>query len=347
MSDPPTNTDPLRRLDAQPPLVWLQERDIDLLICAELHADGPLRRQFAKIAQADCDDFRGAWVSHREDDGETDLVVGFGSAQWESLLLVENKVSAEFQPDQPQRYRERARRYDSVPPHPRVTSVLLAPAAYFGRAGSDVFNARVSYEQVIEALADSPDGRVRFLSHALQRAVLDRRHYVPEPDAAVTALWRAIYRVATNAAPLLNMAPVGEKPKGARFIKFTPDSFASIASGVDIVIKNGKGDAGPTERTFVDLQFGGTSDGQLKEATNGILRPRMFVVAAAKSASIRINLPPVDYERPADAQLPAIREAVEQADLLRRFFVRNGPVLIGRLRDASLRRHAASRMQPP
>ena len=233
MSTPPAaNPDLLQRLDVQPPLVWLQERDVDLLICAELHVDGPLRRHFAKIAHAAADDFRGAWVSHRDDAGETDLVVGFGSARWKALLLVENKVSAEFQPDQPQRYRERARRYALVPPYPTVTSVLLAPAAYFGRTGSRIFDRRVSYEELVEALADAQDGRTRLLSAAL-RAVLDRRRYVPEPDATVTAIWQTIYEVATDQAPLLCMAPPGEKPKGARFVYFNPEAFASIASGVD------------------------------------------------------------------------------------------------------------------
>ena len=322
-----TNVDPLQRLAAQPPIAWLQERDIDLLICAELHVEGgPLRRYFSQVAEAAHDDFLGAWVSHVEDDGETDLVVGFGRAPFESLLLVENKVSAAFQPDQPQRYRERVNRLTSVPPHPRVRSVLLAPDAYFRRAGSTVFDAHVSYEEFIAVLAATEDARSRFLSNALQRAILDRRQYVPDPDAAVTALWRAIYEVATEEAPLLCMPPPGEKPKGARFIYFTPDGFASMADGVDIVIKNGKDEAGPTERTFVDLQFRGTAKADLEYATTGILDDDMSIETAGQSASIRIDLPPLDYRAPARRQLATIRQAIEQADRLRQFFLEHGPL---------------------
>lgn len=329
MSTPPNeNANPLQTLDAQPPLVWLQERDIDLLICANLHAKGALRQRFADIAHATGSASRGAWVSHVEDDGETDLLVGFGSPRWEALLLVENKVSAEFQLDQPERYRERARRYASVPPFPSVKSVLLAPAAYFDRPGSEVFDARVSYEDLIDVLADAQDGRARFLSDALRRAILGRRDYVVEPDAAVTALWRAIYEVASDEAPLLDMRMPGEKPKGARFIYLTPASFASIASGVDIVIKNRKDDGSPIERTFVDLQFRQTGAAQLQEASDGILGAGMFVASAGKSASIRVDVLSLDYQAPAETQLAAIRTAVEQADRLRQFFLEHGPLLV-------------------
>ncbi len=318
-----TNTDPLQRLAGQPPVAWVRERDIDLLICAELHAGGPLRRRFAQIADAAPDDFLGAWVSHAEDEGETDLVVGFGAGSFEALLLVENKVSAEYQPDQPQRYRARANRFESTPPHPRVRCVLLAPDAYSRRAGSDVFDAHLGYEALIEVLAGAEDTRSGFLSDALRRAMDGRPRYVPDPDAAVTDLWRAIYEVATKEAPLLRMPPPGEKPKGSRFIYCTPDGFAPIAGGTDIVIKN-KGDAGPTERTFVDLQFRNMRKGELEHATAGTLDGDMFIETAGKSASIRIDVCPLDYQAPADPQLAAIRQAVEQADRLRRFFLEHG-----------------------
>ena len=89
----------LTELRRRKPTEWLRERDVDLLICSELHVDGgPLQRLFLGGWNGGVATFGGAWVSHRESDGETDIVVSFVSESEVLVLLVENKISAGFQP---------------------------------------------------------------------------------------------------------------------------------------------------------------------------------------------------------------------------------------------------------
>ena len=59
----------------RPPIGKLWERDIDLLLCSELHVAGPLRQRFADLWGTEIDGFEGAWVSHDDEDGELDLVI--------------------------------------------------------------------------------------------------------------------------------------------------------------------------------------------------------------------------------------------------------------------------------
>ena len=48
--------------------------------------------------------------------GSSDIVVAFGSTEGFLVLLIENKIDAEFQPDQPERYRDRAVRWQGLLP---------------------------------------------------------------------------------------------------------------------------------------------------------------------------------------------------------------------------------------
>lgn len=52
---------------------WLRERDIDLLLCAELHVPGALRHKFEEVLGVGDVTFEGAWVSLAELEGENPL----------------------------------------------------------------------------------------------------------------------------------------------------------------------------------------------------------------------------------------------------------------------------------
>ena len=113
-----TNSTPLDRLKNRPPMQWLRERDIDLLICSELHSPGPLWDLFLGGWNSGVAEFDGAWMSWQDVDGETDIVVSFKAGANALILLIENKIAAQFQPDQPRRYRIRAQRWQASLPSP-------------------------------------------------------------------------------------------------------------------------------------------------------------------------------------------------------------------------------------
>ena len=194
---------------------WLRERDIDLLICSELHfKEGPLHRLLVGGWNSGNVEFDGAWVSHHDSDGEVDILASFQSGSKSLFLLIENKIDAEFQPEQPQRYGERAQRWkDESSGNLEIETVLLGPEDYFENEGSEIFDRQVSYEEVIAALADSADSRTQFLAKTLKDGIEYHKHgYKALHNDSTTAIWGAIWKVANAEAPKLRM----KKPEASR-----------------------------------------------------------------------------------------------------------------------------------
>lgn len=312
---------PFRTLRERPPIGWLRERDIDLLICSELHVDGPLRRYLANMLNVTDGEFEGAWVSHNDLDGESDLVIGFSQGEELMIALIENKVAADFQPDQVSRYRARATRWQANTPASRVVSVLIAPLDYLSRDGSDGFDLQITYEHLADCLRESADQRSTFLAEALLAGVeAYRRGYTATPNQAVTDVWTAIWHVAMTEVPELNMERPAPKPSGSSFIYFRrPTGFSLVdMRRVDLVLKAAHGN--------VDLQFKRTGPEELEKSLGHLLERDMTIARAAGSASIRISVPRLDFGSPADAQHEDIRESLVQAERLRKFFVEKQPL---------------------
>ena len=117
-------------------------------------------------------------------------------------LLVENKIDAEFQKGQVERYTSRARSWEERGDANEVRTLLLAPSDYFGRPGAELFDERIDYEDAMASLAGADDGRSRFLAGVLGQGIdKQRQGYTPSPDEAVTEMWRAIYERSRKLTP--------------------------------------------------------------------------------------------------------------------------------------------------
>ncbi|MGQ0567744.1 MAG: hypothetical protein ACT4OK_22130 [Gemmobacter sp.] len=131
------------------PGITMQERDFDLLILEELaygagFADALLQyvgvaaRQVDRIRHSVTESFGGdAW-------GETDLLVTLRDGP---TLLIENKLTAGFQPDQALRYRHRAAHHASS--HGALT-ILIAPGPYLAGVVAEEWDFVVPYETLAE-----------------------------------------------------------------------------------------------------------------------------------------------------------------------------------------------------
>ena len=275
------NSTPLDDLKNRIPMQWLRERDVDLLICSELHSEGPLRDLFLGGWQGGEAEFYGAWVSYHDVDGESDIVASFKSGAKVFIAFIENKIDAEFQPDQPERYRARAKRWgDSISPAAEVETILLAPVEYFENEGSEVFDRQISYEDVIAAVSGSCDPRTQFLAETLINGIeSNKRGYSPQRNEATTRVWSAIWNIANAEAPNLRREKPVSKPAGAGFIHFVSADGVSTAETrqrARIVYKPSHGN--------VDLQFSNMIVGRLESEVSGVLVPEMTVARAAKSA---------------------------------------------------------------
>ncbi|WP_171042957.1 PDDEXK-like family protein [Maritimibacter alexandrii] len=155
------------------PIVVFNERDFDLLFIEEVAFSGAFRKELArKLALGDSEitsiehsvheNFGGlAW-------GETDILVRFANG---SILLIENKVSARFQPEQAARYRARASVHSERGFEARTA--LIAPEPYLAGVEPSEWDYVCSYEEIASFISDTDprsDWKRSLLENAGSRA---------------------------------------------------------------------------------------------------------------------------------------------------------------------------------
>lgn len=201
-------------MSAEISLPKLYERDIDVLLQEELI-----------FSQSVCDligtalGFRAPLVVNQcalsvvDATGETDLLARFSIEEGqEGVLLIENKIDANFQPLQPERYKARAMEWASK--GAVAYSLLVAPKNYAGgqTEAARNFSACVSYEEIAGAIAAENTDRAKHRAALLLRAVQQAKStsiLIPAPE--VTDMWGRIYKIAMEDFSSLNMKLPGEK----------------------------------------------------------------------------------------------------------------------------------------
>lgn len=310
-------------LDGRSPLGWLRERDVDLLLCSELHARGEVARFIGERVTGGPAAFEGAWVSISDESGESDLVAAFDVAGRKVVALVENKIAAPFQPEQQLRYRTRAQRWAAEGRGAEVVTMLVAPGAYMDRAGAEDFDRRASYEEIAGALGRERDPRSGFFLDSLTAAVAQHRSgYVMTEDEAVTATWKLIEDVAGRVAPSLNFSSGGGKPGRSVWPNFRGAEGLVGVKDVVLVWK--------AERGQADLQFSSTLEAELRRRCEGILDQTMKVVQASKSASVRVSVPDLDFRTDPRSQELVVMQGLAACERLRTLFVEHRETLLPR-----------------
>ncbi|MBK6457696.1 MAG: hypothetical protein IPF87_16715 [Gemmatimonadetes bacterium] len=185
----------------------------DLLFLEELSSSADFSRWFLEATskmeapEATPIDLRR---SVTQSTGESDLEATFELADGSRLRLrIENRIDAGLQVDQALRYRQRAAGYVAQGGCDSARTVLVAPARYFGGADSlKAFDARLTYEQVLDRIHDSelgprPNYKRALLDAAIEKSTMD---FQAEADVPVTEFWRAYWSMAREMAPELDMA---------------------------------------------------------------------------------------------------------------------------------------------
>ena len=154
------------------------ERDIDLLLVEEFFCDIEFIRHFLRETSIPLPlsiDSVSVTRSVTDKTGETDIVVEYESLDGPICMLIENKIDANFQPGQIERYGVRKKTIES-----HVYTLLIAPFDYL----KDVvgFDYTVSYEYLIPYFETC--GRRGKYKIELLRIAIDklRRGYQPVND---------------------------------------------------------------------------------------------------------------------------------------------------------------------
>ena len=267
------------------------ERDIDLLLLEEFVASADFLSWFLmRIGVEKTAVLSEAHRSVKTVNGESDVELTLQASNSTIKILIENKVDASFQPNQPQRYADRANAYRTSGKCEEITTVVMAPEVYFGSEASNFgFDAKVTYEAALgwfesaELLGPRREYKLALLRGAIERGRLGWK-LIPHP--AVGAFWQAYWRLADQIAPQLAMpVPKVEIPADSHFIRFRP---AILPPNVSLWHKVAYG--------HVDLQFSGMGDRliEIEQLYRPSLLPSMRIEKAAKSAVIRVLIAPID-----------------------------------------------------
>lgn len=109
------------------------------------------------------------------------------------------------------------------------------------------------------------------------------------------------------------MLPPGDKPGKSTWFYFREAAGFEHDRGKAVIVYK-------AERGHADLQFSSTSAAGLALVTETILQPGMAVVPANKSASIRLSVPPLDFQRGAEDQIVIINRGLAACEILRDFY---------------------------
>ena len=293
------------------------ERDIDLLLMEEFITSSSFCRWF--LSQINFPLTEKCTVNKVErgvtdSTGESDLEISLETSDGHlHKILIENKIKANFQSKQVERYRERGKNYILNTAVSGFTTVLVAPESY-SNSSRNGFDAKVTYEDISDWFSRQVEAeeRIRYKLYLLREAIeKGKLGYQMIADAPVTNFWVGYWSILQEIAPQLGMEQPGNKPAGAKFIYFRKND---LPKGVDLVHKLGQG--------VVDLQFSGMGNriSELKERYGKLLLPSMHITGANKSGVIRHVVPIISVANNFEVQMGHIQTGITTASNMLSWF---------------------------
>ncbi len=289
----------------------VRERDIDLLILEELYAQESFNSLFLNVLNKKDFTFVRAYRSMTMSGlGETDIQIEYTNNKGYKLyVLVENKVGAEFQPAQYERYLMRANLLKSDTTEAYV--ILTAPESYI-KQKSD-FEYHLSYEQIILWYGEKDFDKNRFIykQELLHLAVeQERRGYQIVRDEQVTQFWKQYYLYLEEHLPELKMSAPKAKPSQSSFAYFHPKW---LPENTRLIHKMNKG--------YLDFELSGQANSYNEIITKygHHLSDDMGIVVTNKSLVIRTETKPIDFEKPFEEQIEILQEVIQNTLILKIF----------------------------
>lgn len=275
----------------------VSERDIDLLILEELTVSQEFAQFF--INEVGLKNELKSWeVYHsvtESDLGESDLILLCNNSDGQrNAILIENKIDADAQPEQADRYKKRGELGRSKGDWSTFITCIIAPQKYLNSKGdADLYDFQISYEKLIDmfdCLNGIDEQRKNYRKNLLKLAIeQQRRGYAAKIDEAVTEFWQSYYNLLSDDFDILKMDAPKSKPKKAGFIHFKPDSL--IGGNFKLMHKF------PFGR--VDLQTSWLKEDieECKKRNVDILDKDMNIIKTGKSCSVSISVPLMDAQK--------------------------------------------------
>ena len=298
----------------------VSERDIDLLLLEEFMSSSGFQIFF--LNQSKFKELKLTYIeaqrSVTDSTGESDLEISFKNENGQVIMLmIENKVNANFQKDQLQRYEERGNNYIKNKKIIDYETILVAPKKFHNNA-TEAFNFRINYEDIVEYFKNNSNLGLRstyknlLLNSAIEKS---SSGYQMEADASVSNFWKDYWELSLSQAKELYMDEPTAKPSSSSFIYFRN---TNLPKEVDLVHKVTHG--------YFDLQFKGMGDqlNIMRDKYFDILENNMKIVKTGKSASIRIEIPKLSMANSLESQKEKVIDCFKEAKKLLKWFELNG-----------------------
>lgn len=262
--------------------------------------------------------------------GETDLWVKlraeFTDRSEDTLLLIENKISAPFTKDQAARYRMRLRSEVEQAGCQVGFTVLLAPEGYLKTCDPLMFDSLVAYERIEQFFKDqarthsspSDQRRSKYRSQAIRHAVEQLRRSGGKGlifSAANTGFFGKCHELIHSKYPELNVRPDKARGPSSSYIKF---NFAGNTRLRDV--------CGPGNAVYIPtviLWFSGKVTVRLEGFTKHASRlgdrlpsilPAWMVLYRVSNVSVEaqiLDLPVIDSASSFESQVDSLQAGLE------------------------------------
>ena len=287
----------------------VRERDIDLLVLEEFYCSESFLLWFCQRVLGALDEphiLVGAFhaVTHPRL-GESDLVLIMDLGEKRVAILIENKIDATTQPEQPGRYRQRGQEGIESGDWKAFRTCMIAPQRYLDSTDdASHYDSQISYETLRDWFRESggdggrSDYKARLLGEAIEQ---NRRGPSSIPHEAVTAFWHRYEKLVESEYPHLKISKRPYRPETSDWPLFP------LGAGPKIIHKWKKG--------YVDLEIAAAGDriAHLAEMNASLLGEGITVVATGESAAFRIEVPTIDRFGDFAAQEANIREGLDGA----------------------------------
>lgn len=294
----------------------VQERDIDFLLLEEIHCNHEFREWFIRKTFFETFKYEGIWrsISHPEL-GETDLLIKITSNDSTVFLLVENKIDADFQNEQANRYKKRGILHVENGDCDFFELVLVAPLNYINNQNE--FEKSISYEEIKDWLHMHNDDRIKFKASLLEIAIEKlRRGYQVENNVITNKFYIDYYEfVKSNYKTLKMDKPKKNIAKDSTFITLVPQKILKMAR-----IKH-KTYIKTSDKSCVDLEIvkKGSDIEWIKKEYGKLISEEVEITETGESASLRIIVNKVevngDFEMQKDKIINCLDAAVKLLDI--------------------------------
>ncbi|CAG4913859.1 PD-(D/E)XK nuclease family protein [Paraburkholderia gardini] len=283
-------------------LASVAERDVDLLLMEEFHANDDFVSWFCSKLQLTQVRADGAWHSVSDADGESDLIVRVLADGRRIGVFIENKIAAPEQFNQAARYHLRAVRSQERGQIDTYVTVMCAPQRYLSSLReSSEYQFRVSYEEIAEWFGIQPDRRSAWRRQVMQDAIeQSRRGYQVVPHPGNTAFHYAYWQNIHSNHPRIVMRQPSVRGKNSNWIVLKGRDSDKNNVQIDHLLRDG----------IVRLSLFGRTVDEVK-ATRPDWPEDIQLVSKPKSAVLAIAVPPIDMEAAYDAQRHAVEVALD------------------------------------